>query len=160
MNLIYLKQDVIDMKEFFDIIFSFDFRKIFLLPSKNPILQFFRYAFVGGVATIADWGVLFAMTEKMHVHYLASAVVAFVVGLAVNFVLSKKFVFSAEDKTHSFLSEFAVYAVIGAAGLLLTEGIMYFLTDMLGWYFMIPKIIATAVVFVWNFAARKVVLYR
>ncbi len=147
------------MKEFFDIIFSFDFKRIFLLPTKNPILQFFRYAFVGGVATVADWGVLYAMTEKANVHYLASAVVAFAAGLAVNFGLSKKFVFSAE-KNHSFFAEFSVYAVIGAVGLLLTEGIMYFLTDILGWYFMLPKIIATAVVFVWNFAARKVVLYK
>lgn len=148
------------MKEFFDIIFSFDFKRIFVNPTENALLQFFRYAFVGAWATLADWGVLFLLTEGAKVHYLVSAVVAFVMGLTVNFLLSKKFVFSGEKKAHSSSTEFLVYAIIGVIGLLLTEGIMFVLTDILKLYFMIPKIIATAVVFVWNFVARKLVLYR
>lgn len=148
------------MKEFFDIIFSFDLKKIFAVPTENVFLQFFRYAFVGGLATCADWGAIYLLTEKGGVHYLLSGTVAFVAGLTVNFLLSKKFVFSAEKNKHSSQTEFFAYGAIGVIGLFLTEGIMYFLTDKLGWYFMIPKIIATAVVFVWNFAARKIVLYR
>lgn len=148
------------MKEFFEILFSFDFKKIFYEPTKNGLLQFFRYAFVGGWATLADWGVLYFLTEWAKVHYLVSGVVAFVMGLTVNFLLSKKFVFSGEKKQHSSSTEFIVYAIIGIIGLVMTEIIMYILTDKLKFYFMIPKIIATGVVFVWNFVARKMVLYR
>lgn len=148
------------MKEFFSVIFSFDLKKIFYEPTKNPLLQFFRYAFVGGVATLADWGSLYAFTEWGHLHYMASGVIAFVIGLTVNYLLSKKFVFSGEKNKHSSSTEFAVYAIIGVIGLIMTEIIMYVLTEKLKFYFMIPKIIATVVVFVWNFAARKIVLYR
>ena len=148
------------MKEFFSILFSCDFKRIFHTPTQNALLQFFRYAFVGGWATVMDWGVLFILTEWMKLHYLLSGIIAFFVGLTVNFLLSKKFVFSGEKQEHSTSKEFIVYAVIGAAGLVMTEIIMYILTDKLKFYFMIPKVIATAVVFVWNFAARKVVLYR
>ncbi|MBR5536103.1 MAG: GtrA family protein [Clostridia bacterium] len=148
------------MKEFFEIIFSFDFKRIFCQPTKNSLLQFFRYAFVGGWATVADWGILYILTELANVHYLISGVASFVTGLAVNFILSKKFVFSAEENTHSSSTEFIVYAIIGIIGLIMTEAIMYILTDKLGIYFMIPKIVATAVVFAWNFLARKIVLYR
>lgn len=148
------------MKEFFEIIFTFNLKKIFCEPTKNGMLQFFRYAFVGLWATLADWGVLFVLTEPLRVYHLVSAVFAFVVGLAVNFLLSKKFVFSGEEKQHSSSTEFAVYAIIGIIGLGMTEFIMYVMTDKLNFYFMISKIIATGVVFVWNFAARKIVLYR
>ncbi|MBQ7876718.1 MAG: GtrA family protein [Clostridia bacterium] len=148
------------MKEFFSILFSFNLIKIFCEPTENGLLQFFRYGFVGAWATVADWGVLFFLTEGAGVHYLISGVVAFVMGLTVNFLLSKKFVFSGEKTQHSSSTEFLVYAIIGIIGLVLTEIIMFVLTDVLNWYFMIPKIIATAVVFVWNFVARKMVLYR
>lgn len=147
------------MKEFFSILLSFNIKRIFIEPTKNVLLQFFRYAFVGGVATVADWAVFYILTDPLNVHYLISGVAAFVAGLSVNFLLSKKFVFSIEKNKHSSSTEFAVYAVIGVIGLLITEIIMYVMNTKLQIYFMIPKIIATAVVFVWNFAARKIVLY-
>lgn len=148
------------MREFFEIVFSFDLKRIFYSPTQNVILQFARYAFVGALATFADWASLYILTEAVKIHYLISAVIAFIAGLTINFVLSKKFVFSGEKKQHSSSTEFAVYAIIGVIGLAMTEGIMYLLVNKLKFYFMIPKIIATAVVFVWNFAARKLALYR
>lgn len=148
------------MKEFIEIILSFDIKRIFYAPTQNSLVQFFRYGFVGGIATVADWGALYILKEFMNVHYMVSAVVAFIVGLTVNFLLSKKFVFSGEKNNNSSSTEFVVYAIIGVIGLIMTEIIMWFLHGVLGWYFMIPKVIATAVVFVWNFAARKIFLYR
>lgn len=148
------------MKEFFEIIFSFDFKKIFFMPTNNPWLQFFRYAFVGGWATLADWGVLYFLTEMCKIYYQLSGIVAFFMGLTVNFLLSKKFVFSAEKKQHSSSTEFAVYAIIGLIGLVITMLIMFVLTEKVGFHYMISKIIATGAVLVWNFAARKIVLYR
>lgn len=148
------------MKEFFKIIFSFDLKKIFSEPTTNSLLQFFRYGFVGAWATLADWGVLFLLTEAAGVHYLLSGVVAFLMGLTVNFLLSKKFVFSGEKNEHSSSTEFVVYGIIGVIGLGMTALIMYVLTEKMAFYYMASKVIATAVVFVWNFMARKIVLYR
>ena len=56
------------MKEFFSILFSFNFKKIFYEPTRNALLQFFRYAFVGGWATVADWGVFALFNEVMKIH--------------------------------------------------------------------------------------------
>ena len=148
------------MKEFFEIIFSFSFKRIFYEPTKNIFLQFFRYAFVGGWATIADWGVFALFAEVVGLHYLISAPIAFLMGLTVNYLLSKKFVFSGEKNQHSSSTEFAVYGIIGIIGLLMTMVIMYLLTEFAGFLPMVSKIIATAVVLVWNFLARKFVLYR
>lgn len=148
------------MKEFFCILFSFDFKKIFCLPTDNVFLQFFRYAFVGGWATVADWGVFALFNNVLKIHYLVSAPFAFLMGLTVNYLLSKKFVFSAATEKKSATAEFTVYAIIGLIGLGLTMAIMSLLTEAVGLVPMVSKIIATAVVLVWNFVARKVVLYR
>lgn len=148
------------MKEFFSVLFSFDFKKIFYTPTDNGLLQFFRYAFVGGWATVADWGVFALFNKVINLHYLISAPFAFLMGLTVNYLLSKKFVFSGEKNEHQSSTEFIVYCIIGVIGLLMTMIIMYLLTEFIGFLPMVSKIIATAIVLVWNFLARKFVLYR
>lgn len=148
------------MKEFFDLLKKLDLKGIFLTPTKNGFLQFFRYLFVGGIATVVDWGVLFGLTELFDLHHLVSAVFAFVAGLATNFLLSKLLVFSAnEARTNGFL-EFLGYVLIGVIGLGITELILYVFSDHWALHYMLSKVIATVVVLVWNYLARKLLLYK
>ena len=58
------------------------------------------------------------------------------------------------------MGEFAVYAIIGVMGLGLTELLMYLFTDKLAVHYIISKIIVAAIVLVWNFFARKLILYK
>lgn len=148
------------MKEFFALLKRFDLKGIFLTPTKNGFLQFFRYLFVGGIATVVDWGVLFALTELLQLHHLISAIFAFAAGLATNFLLSKLLVFRANEARTNALGEFLGYALIGIIGLGITELIMYLFTDGLSLYYMLSKAIATVVVLVWNYVARKLLLYK
>lgn len=148
------------MKEFFDLLKRFDLKGLFLTPTKNGVLQFFRYLFVGGIATVVDWGVLFALTEFLDLYHLISAIFAFVAGLGTNFLLSKLVVFSANEARANPVMEFLGYALIGVIGLGITELIMYLFTDRMSLYYMLSKAIATALVLVWNYLARKLLLYK
>lgn len=145
------------MKELFDYIFKLDFKSLFITKSSNTFIQFFRYIFVGGVAFLADGGSLFLITT-IGVNYLISVIFAFVIGLAVNYGLSKLLVF--ENSSVNGKIEFLVYGIIGVIGLGFTEIIMYVLTEIAGLYSMVSKVIATIIVLVWNFVARKITLYR
>lgn len=145
------------MKELFDYIFKLDFKNLFITKSNNTFIQFFRYIFVGGVAFLADGGSLFLITT-IGVNYLISVIFAFVIGLVVNYGLSKLLVF--ENSNVNGKIEFLVYGIIGVIGLGFTEIIMYVLTEIAGLYFMVSKVIATIIVLVWNFVARKITLYR
>lgn len=145
------------MKELFDYIFKLDFKSLFITKSSNTFIQFFRYIFVGGVSFLADGGSLFLITT-IGVNYLISVIFAFVIGLAVNYGLSKLLVF--ENSSVNGKIEFLVYGIIGVIGLGFTEIIMYVLTEIAGLYFMVSKVIATIIVLVWNFVARKITLYR
>lgn len=147
------------MREFFAILKKADLQRLFLVPTQNAFLQFFRYVFVGGIASVVDWGVLWAL-EEVGLHYLVAAVFGFFAGLVTNFVLSKKLVFQAEDARVGTGGEFVAYTLIGSVGLGLTLGLMYVMTDLMGLHFMLSKIIATALVLIWNFLARKLILYR
>ena len=131
-------------------------RLIFTGESNNTIIQFIRYIFVGGAAFVADAGALWLIS--LFAHYLIAAAAAFIIGLIVNFALSKLFVFT--DNTHNKAAEFITYGLIGIIGLVLTELLMYLFTEKIGLYFMLSKIITAVIVLVWNFAARKIVLYR
>ena len=116
------------MKELFELIFHFKLKKLFFEPTKNSMIQFFRYAFVGGIATVVDWAVQYVITT-LGAHYLVAAVFAFLAGLGTNFALSKLFVFNGEKGRVSGVWEFVSYGVIGVAGLGFTMVIMYLLTS-------------------------------
>lgn len=145
------------MKEFIEALLRFDIKTLFKEKTTNSFIQFFRYVFVGGFAFVVDAAVLW-LCEKF-THYMIAAAIAFIAGLAANYFLSIFFVFSESEQVKNKAKEFIVYAVIGVIGLGLTEVIMYILTDLCHFYFMLSKIVAAIIVLIWNFVARKKILY-
>lgn len=147
------------MKELFGYVKNKDFKALFADPTTNLFIQMFRYLFVGGGAFIVDWGSLAVFKTIGFSLYLSTAL-AFVLGLAANYLLSKAFVFKAEKSSVGNVAEFVIYGIIGVIGLGLTEFLMFILSVKIGIHFLIAKIIAAAIVLVWNFVARKIILYR
>ena len=129
-----------------------------VIKSQSTFFQLIRYGFVGGVAFVADYISLYAFTEYMGIPYLVSAAIAFIIGLTVNYVLSNLIVFTTHRLQNKWL-EFAIFAIIGIIGLGLNEIIMYCASDIIGLHYMISKLISTALVFFWNFFARKLALF-
>ncbi len=127
----------------------------------NIFIQLFRYAFVGGAAFVVDYGTLWVCTEYLGIHYQFSAALGFVFGLIVNYLISIKWVFTTNAASRSssltFRSfEFIGYAIIGLIGLGLNAAILWICTERLGVYYMGSKLISTALVFFWNFIARRI----
>lgn len=135
------------------------FNRLFVEPTTNIWLQLLRYGFVGGVAFVADYGTLFALTHYAGVHYLWSAAIAFGIGLTVNYLLSISWVFNKNRSAKPWV-EFMVFALIGIVGLGLNELIMYVATDLIGLHYMLSKLLSTALVFCWNFFARKLIIFK
>lgn len=148
------------MGEFWELLKRFDLKGMFVIPTKSGFLQFFRYIFVGGIATVVDWGILFLLTDFIHIYHLVSAVVAFSAGLITNFILSQLLVFKANEAKVNAAMEFIGYALIGLIGLGITELIMLLFTNHWNLHYMLSKIFATVVVLAWNYIARKKILYK
>ena len=131
-------------------------KKFFIEKTNDTKIQFIRYVFVGGTAFVFDAASLWALSFLMH--YLIAAAAAFIIGLLINFFLSRLFVFTGNNV--NAVIEFVVYAVIGELGLGITELLMYIFTEKAGFYFMFSKIVTAIIVLIWNFGARKIILYR
>lgn len=133
---------------------------------KTLFFEFLRYAVVGGIAFLADFGALVGSNELLLKNvaggvYIAT-VIGFIVGLAVNYFLSLIFVFtSAKDRGKGrSVGAFLIFAVIGLIGLGLTELGMWIGIELLKWNYMIVKILVTGAVLIWNYAGRKVIVFR
>ena len=138
------------------------------IPSLKTILkekpdslvgQLFRYAIVGGISFVVDYGSLWLLTEKAGLPYLWSAAIAFILGLICNYLLSTAWVFG-ESRIKNAWGEFLAFAIIGVIGLGLNELIMYACTDGLGFHYMLSKIVSTGIVFFWNFLARRFLVFK
>jgi len=138
--------------------------------SDRTSVQFLRYLVVGGIATAADVGVVALCAYLFKTGELAANVVGFTIGLTVNYILSILWVFE-KSKVTGRLGEFITFAAIGLVGLGLRAGIIWGLQLLMAgaffseWFLsglneMIRTGIAIVIVTVYNFAARKMILYR
>jgi len=112
----------------------------------------FKYGFVSVFALAVDAGLLYLLVEHFQVHYMYAATIAFGSGLAINYILAKKFVFKKSKLSPA--QEFIYYASIGIIGLALNDLIIYLLVSLNLWY-MYAKVVSVAVVFFFNFFGRR-----
>lgn len=126
---------------------------------KRLIRQIVRFGGVGVLCFLIDYGILNVLTEYAKVYYLLSATISFSVSVIVNYVLSTLFVFDV-DKSHSRVRDLLLFVVFSVIGLGLTAGIMKLGVDWLAFDYRLVKIVATAIVMVYNFVTRKLFLER
>jgi putative flippase GtrA len=120
--------------------------------------QLFRSLVVGGGAFVVDFAVLYALTEFGRLHYLVSAAIAFLVGIAINYGLSIAWVFVRRTLANR-VHEFTIFALIGVAGLLLNLALMWFFTEISGLHYLHSKAVAAILIFLFKFATRKTILF-
>lgn len=127
--------------------------------TNNTLIQLFRYTFVGGFAFIVDFSLLVILTEFCGVHYLISTAIALTIGLSINYCLSVIWVFDKRKLANKSI-EFTLFAIIGIVGLGLNELFIWLFTEFAGFHYLISKIISTAIIYLWNFFARKYILFN
>lgn len=125
--------------------------------TKNLLLQMFKFLLVGGLAFVIDYVTLIICKEVFNIPVLISAAIAFTISVIFNYILSVKWVFDV-DKNKSEKKNFVIFIVFSVIGLGLTELIMWFGVDIVKISYLIVKIIATAIVMVFNFVTRKLFL--
>ena len=116
-----------------------------------------KYLAASVAALAVDYGLLVTLTEVVHLHYLWSAAIGFTAGLAVTYVLSIKFIF--RERRFGRGAELAGFLAIGIIGLGLNELLLKGMVEGLGLSYAWAKIPAAGISFMFNFVARRVLLF-
>ena len=133
--------------------------KYFVEETDNTFIQFFRYLFVGGLAAIVDLAASSIAVRVFGIYEVYAIIISFILGLSVNYILSSLWIFR-HRKIEKQSYDFIAFAIIGIIGLLMKAGIVWFLTEVPEWMIEFSNSIAIVLVFIWNFLARKYLLYN
>ncbi len=120
--------------------------------------QLFRFGVVGFTAFLIDAGLLYVLTEYLHIYYLISSIISFIVSLAYNYILSIFWVFDVKKK--QTYKEVLLFAILSVIGLGVNQLVMYLGVDLLNIHYMLCKIIATIIVMIYNFITRKIFIEK
>ena len=118
--------------------------------NKKLVIQIFKFGIVGGVATIIDLSVYYLLFNIFKINPLIANIGAFLISVIYNYLASVKWVFDVnnEKSKKRMFFDFIVFSIIG---LVLTELIIFIGIKHFNMNPMFIKIIATAIVMVFNF---------
>ena len=126
---------------------------------RKLIEQMIKFGFVGFLCFFIDYGIMVLLTEVAGIVYLVSSACSFTVSVIVNYILSVTFVFETV-KEKSRIKEFIVFVFLSIIGLGINQLCMWFGVELLHISYLIVKIGATAVVMVYNFISRKLIIEK
>jgi putative flippase GtrA len=127
--------------------------------------QLARYAVSGGIAalvTLAVYAAAWRLLASAGVRwdYLLADAIGWAAGMVVNYVLSSRWVFQRAGTPTAPVRDFSVFALIGLVGLGWSQLGLWVLIGRWGAQRDLAKLTMIAVVFAWNFAARRAWLLR
>lgn len=128
--------------------------------------ELLRYSFVGVSSFFLDAFVLylcenFIFNNAGEAGVLFSSAIGFIVGLIYNYIMSVKFVFKNTNNSKSLMENFIIFTIIGIVGFLLTQvGMIIGMKILSINHYMGVKIVVALLVFVWNYTARKIMVFK
>lgn len=111
-----------------------------------------RFALVGGLSFLLDYGLLYAFVEFFSINYLWASGLSFTISVLFNYYLCVVFVFHAKGRTQK---DKILFFGSSIAGLFLNQLCMYVFVDIINIHYMLAKIFATAIVTVWNYVMKR-----
>ena len=122
-------------------------------------MRIVRYFFVGAAAAAVDIGLFTVFARLLGYNYLVVAGCTFVVATLVNYLLSVRHVFESGAR-FGRSGEVALVFAVSAIGLAINQGVLFVAVDKLGLDMVLSKILATGVVFLWNYQLRANLVFK
>lgn len=138
--------------------------------------RFLRFAFVGVIGAVVDFGVANVLTAFFHMEFLWAAIISFGAAIVSNFLWNRFWTYP-DSRSKSISRQIAQFSIISLVGLairtpivkLLEEPAISFFTGILSkTFFFTPRFmghnitlaIAVFVVMLWNFFANRFWTYN
>ncbi len=113
---------------------------------------------------MVEWGVFSLLEYLLDVPYLLATILAFLVSTTVNWILGRMFTFRDSAYKEKKTKEAFLVFLVSAIGLAFNMILMYLFVDLIGMNTNLlktaAKVLATGIVFIWNYLSRKLWIYR
>lgn len=118
----------------------------------------FKYVVSGGSSACANLGTLYLLTEYAHVHYLQSAVLAFIIAFFISFLLQKFWTFK-DMRKEVIHQQMIWYLGLSLINLLINTLLIYSLVEYVHLWYLAAAVVSGALLAVSNFFIYKHVIF-
>jgi putative flippase GtrA len=128
------------------------------LMTTELFYKFLKFGLVGFSGVFVDFGITWLGRERLRLNqYLANSI-GFAAAVLSNYALNRLWTFQSQDPNISM--QFAKFLLASLVGLGLNNGLIYLLNGRLKMPFYAAKLLATALVMVWNFWANYTFTFK
>ena len=113
-----------------------------------------KFAMSSGIATLVDMGLFYVLEKVTSSPVEVINIISSLVGMIVNFLLQKKYIFELNRKVRT---AFILSLIVSLGGIFISTSIIYGLKTIAIFqaYPILAKIIATGIVFFYNFYLKR-----
>jgi len=111
--------------------------------------KFLKYAFIGAVATLLDWGAFYLLSFELNVYYQIAVFISFTLGATTKFLFNKFITFKNYSKR--FARQISIFVVVSIIGVLASAFFMYVFVDVLQVHKFLSRVITTIIVLFLNY---------
>ncbi|MEA1929464.1 MAG: GtrA family protein [Patescibacteria group bacterium] len=134
--------------------------KYFQLDSEYPRLtRIGRFVVSGGSATLLNMLSVLFFNEVLHLWYILSATLAFLLGSFVSFVLQKFWTFREHSKEHIKFQLFLFLITIGG-GMLVNALLVYGMVHYWHWHYLLAQIVSGVIIAVTNYKIYRKLVFN
>ena len=126
--------------------------------NNKAIQRFLKYALCGGSTFLFDLLLLTLFMSVFHWSPAFSAGLGFLIAVSINYNLSRRFVF--KGTLRSIHAGYIGFLMIAGSGLLIITTGMYYLVDVLGWNYLLSRVLIAFFTGIWNYLLNLYVNFR
>ncbi|MDR2887111.1 MAG: GtrA family protein [Bacteroidales bacterium] len=120
-------------------------------------LKFIKFCIVGASGMLVDFGVTYILKERHRVNRYVANAAGFMLAASSNFVLNRMWTFQSTDP--HFAAQYFHFIVISVIGLAINSLVIFTVHGRLKKNFYVSKLLAIAVVTLWNFGMNSLVTF-
>lgn len=118
-----------------------------------------KFLISGGTATLSNLIVIYLLTDLLHIYYLVSSGVSFIIAFLVSFTLQKFWTFNNPglDVVHKQL---VIGILVAGGNLVLNTFLMFIFVQHVGLHYLFGQLVTSAIIACETFFVYKHVMFR
>jgi len=123
-------------------------------------LRFLKFILVGATGVGVNMGILYTLTEGLHLHYAISSLFAIELSILSNFTLNDRWTWRDRQKKHYLMRLFQYHLSVGITAIAVNWGLLIVLTEFVGLYYLVSNLLGIAAGTLLNYTLNDLWTFR